>query len=101
MFLTYTFCRTGRVGRNFAQGHQDFKIGIPFLLSGGAGGNSAQVLLNWQIETVNLSFKVCMHSTRNKCTAIHHHILQYRRHVENIGTKTRHRNGDKVHMFGS
>ena len=101
MFLSYIFCRTRRVGRNFAQGHQDIKICIPFLLSGGAGGNFAEVLLNWQIETVNLSFKVCMHSTRNKCTAIHHDLLQYRRHMENIGTKTRHRKGDKVHMFGS
>ena len=67
----------------------------------GAGGNFAQVLLNWQIETVNLSFKVCMHSTRKKRTAIQHHLLQYRRHTENIGTKTRHRKGNKVHMFGS
>ena len=101
MFLSCIFCRTGRVGRNFAQGHQDIKICIPFLLSGGAGGNFAQVLANWQIETANLSFKVCMHSTRNKCTVIHHHLLQYMRHMENIGTKTRHRKGDKVHMFGS
>ena len=101
MFLSYIFSRKGRVWRNFAQGHQDIKICIPFLLSGGAWGNFAQVLLNWQIETVNLSFKVCTHSTRNKCRAIHHHLLQYRRHMENIGTKKRHRKGDKVHMFGS
>ena len=40
--------------RNFAWGHQDIKICIPFLLSGGAGGNLAQVWENWQIETVNL-----------------------------------------------
>ena len=97
MFLSYI----DRVGRNFAQGHQDIKICIPFLLSGGAGDHFAQVLANGQIETVNLSFKVCMHSTRNKCTVIHHHLLHHRRHMENTGTKTRHRKGDKVHMFGS
>ena len=45
------------------------------LLTHRSGGNFAQVLANWQIETVNLSFKVCMHSTRNKCTVIHHHLL--------------------------
>ena len=103
MFLSYIFCRTGSVGRNFAQGHQDIKICIPFLLSGGggAGGTFAQVLANWQIEIVNLSFKVCMHSTRNKCTVIDYHRLQYRRHMENIGTKRRHEKGDNVHMFGS
>ena len=101
MFLSYIFCRTGRVGRNFAQGQQDIKICIPFLLFGGAGGNFAQVLANWQIETLNLSFKVCMHSTRNECTVILHRLLQYRQHMENIGTKTRQRKGDKVHMFGS
>ena len=67
----------------------------------GSWGSFAQVLANWQIETVNLSFKVRMHSTRNKCTVILHHLLQYRRHMENIGTKTRHKKGDKVHMFGS
>ena len=76
MFLTYTFCRTGRAGRNFAQGHQDIKICIPFLLSGGAGGNFAQVWENLQIETVNLSFKVCTHRTRNKCIIILHNLLQ-------------------------
>ena len=101
MFLSYIFCRRGRVERNFAQGHQDNKICIHFLLSGGAGGNFAQALANWQIETVSLSFNVCMYSARNKCIVIHHHLLQYRRHMENIGTKTRHRKGDKVHMFGS
>ena len=72
-----------------------------FAIRGGVGGNFAQVWANWQIETVNLSFKVCMHRTRNKCTIIHHHLLQCRRHMENIGTKTRHKIGDKVHMFGS
>ena len=66
MFLTYVFCRTSGAWRNFAQGHQDIKVCVLFLLSGGAGGNFAQVLLNWQIETVNLSFKVCMHRTRKK-----------------------------------
>ena len=101
MFLSYIFCRTRRVGRNFAQGHQDIKICKPFLLSGRAGGNFAQVLANWQIEIVNLSFKVCMHSTRKEGTIIHHHLLQYMRHMENIGTKKRHKKGDKVHMFGS
>ena len=101
MFLTYTFCRRGGAGENFAQGHQDIKICIPFLLSGGARGNFAKVLANWQIETVNLSCKVFMHRTRNKCRIILHHLLQYRRHMENIGTKTRHRQGDKVHRFGS
>ena len=55
MFLTYTFCRRGGAGGNFAQGHHDIKICIPFLLSGGAGGNFAQVWENWQIETVNLT----------------------------------------------
>ena len=99
MFLTYTFCIRGRAGGNFAQGHQDIQICIPFLLSGGAGGNFPQVLANRQIEIVNLSCKVCMHSTRNKCTIILHHPLQYRGHLENIGTKTRHRKGDKLHMF--
>ena len=98
MFLNYMFCRTGRVGRNFAHGHQDIKICISFLLSGGAGGNFAQVLANWQIGN---RFKVCMHSGRNKCAVIHHHLLQHGRHMENIGTKTRHRKGDKEHMFGS
>ena len=101
MCLSYIFCRTGGAGGNFAQGHQDIKIGILFLLSGGAGGNFAQVLANWQIETVNLSFKVCMHRTRKKCRTILHHLLQYRRHMENIGTKTRHIKGDNVHMFAS
>ena len=101
MFFSYIFCITGRVGRNFAQCHQDIKICIPFLPSGGAGGDFAQVLANWKTETVNLSFKVCMHSTRNKRTVILHHLLQYKRHMENMGTKTRHRKGDKVHMFGS
>ena len=38
----------------FAQGHQDIKICILFLLSRGAGGNFAQGPENWQIETVNL-----------------------------------------------
>ena len=101
MFLTYIFCKRGRVGRNFAQGHQYIKICIPFLLSGGAGEIFAEVWANWQVETLNLSFKVCMHSTRDKCTVIHHYLLQYRQHMENIGTKTRHIKGDKVHMFGS
>ena len=78
MFLTYTFCRRG-----------------------GARGNFAQVWANWLIETVNLSFKVCMHRAHNQCIIILHHLLQYRRHMENIDTKTRHRKGDKVHMFGS
>ena len=63
MFLTCTFCRRGGAGGNFAQGHQDIKICTPLLLSGGAGGNFSQVWDNWQIETVNLSFKVCMHGT--------------------------------------
>ena len=101
MFLTYTFCRRGGAGGNFAQGHQDIKICIPFFLSGGAGGNFAQVLAYWQIETVNLSFKVGMYRTRKKCRTILHHLLQYRRHMENIGTNTRHRKGDKVQLFGS
>ena len=99
--LTYTFCRRGGAGGNFAQGHQDIKICIPFLLYGGAGRNFAQVWANWQIETVNLSFKVCMHGTRNKCITILHHLLQYRRHMENMDTKTRHKKVDKVHMSGS
>ena len=94
MFLTYTFRRRGGAGGNFAQGHQDIKICIPFLLSGGAGGNFAQV---W----ANLSFKVCMHRTRNKCIIILHHLLHYEQHMENIDTKIRHTKGDKVHMFGS
>ena len=72
-----------------------------FCYPGGAGGNFGQVLANWQIEPVNLSFKVCMHRTCNKCRIILHHLLQYMRQMENIGTKTRHRKGDKVHMFGS
>ena len=101
MFLTYTFCRRGGAGGNFTQDHQDIKICIPFLLSGVAGGNFAQVWANWQIETVNLSFKVCMHRTRNQCIIILHHLLQHRRHMENIDTKTRFKKGDKVHMFGS
>ena len=54
MFLTYTFCRRGGAEGNFARGHQDIKICVPFLLSGAAGGNFAQVWENWQIETVNL-----------------------------------------------
>ena len=77
------------------------EISSSFLLSGGAGGNFAQAWENWQIETVNLSFKVCMHRTRNKCIIIFHHLLQYRRHMENIDTKTRNKKGDKVHTFGS
>ena len=101
MFLSDIFCRTGVAGRNFAQGHQDIKICIPFILSRGAGGNFAQVLANWPKETMNLSFKECMHRTRKKCRTILHHLLQYRRRMENIGTKTRHRKGDKVHMLGS
>ena len=101
MFLSYIFCRRGGSGGNFAKGHQDIKICIPFLLSGGAEGNFAHVLANWQIETANLSFKVCMHRTHKKCRTILHHLLQYRRQMENMDTKTRHRKGDKVHMFGS
>ena len=76
MFLTYTFCRRGGASGNFAKGHQDIKICMPFLLSGGAGGYFAQVWANWQIETVNLSFKVCMQGTHNKCISILHHLLQ-------------------------
>ena len=98
MFLSYIFYRTGGAGQNFAQGRQDIKICAPFLLSGGVGENFTQVLANWQIETVNLSFKVCRQRTRKKCRTILHHLLQYRRHMENIGRKRRHRNCD---MFGS
>ena len=72
-----------------------------FCYPGGLGENFAQVLANWQIETANLSFKVCMHRTRKKCRTILHHLLEYKRHMENMGTKTTHRKGDKVHMFGS
>ena len=68
---------------------------------GGAGGNFPQVWENWQIETVTLSFKVCMHRTHNECTIILLRLLQYRRHMENIDTKTRHKKGDTVRMFGS
>ena len=71
MFLSYTFCRTGGAGRSFAQGHEDIKICIPFLLSREAEKNFAKVLANWQIETVNLSFKVCMHRTRKKCRSFY------------------------------
>ena len=99
MFLTYTCCKRGGAGGNFAQGHQDIKICIPFLLSRGMG-KFHPAWENWQVETVNLSFKVCMHRTRNKCRIILGHLLHYRRHMENIDTKTRHRKGDKVHMFG-
>ena len=101
MFLSYIFCRTGRAGRNSLRVIKTSKYVYLFCNPGGAGGNFAQVLLNWQIETVNWSVKVCMHSTRNKCTAIHHHLLQYKRHMENIGTKTRHKKGNKVYMFGA
>ena len=101
MFLPYTFCRRGGAGGNFAEGHQDIKICLPFLLSGGARRNFAQVWASWQIETVNLSFKVCMHRARKKCIIFLHHLLQYRGHMENIDTKTRHRKGNKVHIFGS
>ena len=101
MFLSYVFCRRGGVGGNLVQGHQDTKICIPFLLSGGVGGNFAQVLANWQTESVKLSFKVCMHRTRKKCETILHHLLQYRQHMGNVGTETKHRNSDKKHMFGS
>ena len=38
MFLSYIFCRTRGAGGNFAQGHRDIKICIPFLLSGGGWG---------------------------------------------------------------
>ena len=101
MSLTYKFCRGGGAGANFAQGHQDIKICIRVLLSGGGGENFAQAWENWQNEKVNLSFKLCMHKTRNRCIIILHHLLQYRRHMENIGTKKRHKKGDRMHMFGS
>ena len=54
MFLTYTFCRRGGAGGNFAQGHQHIKICIPFLLSGGAGGNFAQV---WELANKDSEFE--------------------------------------------
>ena len=101
MFLTYTFCRRGGVGGKSPRAIKTSKYVYLFCYLGGLGGNFAQVWANWQIETVNLSFKVCIHRTRNKCIIILRHLLQYKRHMDNIDTKTRHRKGDKVHMFGS
>ena len=71
-----------------------------FLAIRAGWANFAQVWENWQIETVNLSFKVCLHRTHNKCIIVLHRLLQYMRHMENVDTKTRHKKGDKVHMFG-
>ena len=70
-----------------------------FCYPGGLGEISPRPEKNWQIETVNLSVKVNMHRTRNKCIIILHHLLQYRRDMENIDAKTTHKKGDKVHMI--